>query len=41
MEGEGDGDGGSWCELSWEGGRLGIEVREDTKCFAVTFGPFQ
>lgn len=37
----GGGGGGSGCELNWEGGRMGVEVREDTKCFAVTFSLFQ
>lgn len=37
----GGGGGCSGCELNWEGGRMGVEVREDTKCFAVTFSLFQ
>lgn len=41
-EGAGMWRGGcSGCELNWEGGRMGVEVREDTKCFAVTFSLFQ
>lgn len=40
-EGAGMWGGCSGCELNWEGGRMGVEVREDTKCFAVTFSLFQ